>query len=366
MKLGTLRLLTALLGVCALLFTSACSGEADPAEEGTKLRVGFNQRSPDAAQATETSLLMALPYMKEEGISVEFVGFDGSTPALQGLEAGHSDISSGLGTGTLMGAVAQGSQFVGFYSGITHNHLGLYAMPDRGLKSLQDLAGKKVGVLSLQSETQLLLETAVATDTSLKPGDVTYVATGGGLDAMQMLADGQIDALYLSDGASVVVQEKFGATEIASPTLENRGFITATTVTKEFFTENKDLLAKFGRAWAKGVVFARENPEAAVRLHWEQFPETKPVDVSDEEALTMAVRQLETRLTHMRPHADNIGDVSPEAVTGAIEMLVKGGFLKETPSAESFWTSELIETMNDFDQEQVRADARSWTPGSER
>lgn len=355
------RLVVAALTALLTAGLTACSGGSGNEDGTTAVKLGFAQRNPDVAQATETSLLMGLPYAQRAGISVEFLGFDGSTPTLQALLAGQVDVAENLGTGTLMSAVSQGRELTAFSSSITQNHLRLYTRPDSGIRAMADLRGRSVGVLSLQSETQLLLEAAARNEAGLSPQDVTYVATGNGIDAMELLASGKIDALYTGDNAAVVLQQRQQVVEVPSTVLAQRGFITATVVPRERLAEDRDLLTRFGRAWAQGVTFAKENPEAAVRVHWEQFPQSKPVGVSEEEALATATAQLRARLSHMQDFQGRIGDVDQAAIRGAVDMLARGGYLEGGPvTVDQFWSSELLADINRFDAAAVRTEARAW------
>jgi NitT/TauT family transport system substrate-binding protein len=289
------------------------------------------------------------------------VGFDGSTPTLQALTTGQVDVAQNLGTGTLLSAVSRGRELVAVSSSITTNHLRLYSRPDSGIATLADLRGRKVGVLSLQSETQLLLEAAAREDAGLSPQDVQYVAVGNGLDAFEMLANGNIEALYTGDDNAVRLQQRTPVVEVPSTVLKERGFITATVVDRAKLTEDRDLLVRYGRAWAQGVVFANANPEAAVRIHWEQFPQSKPVGVSDEQALATATEQLRIRLAHLVPFGGLQGDVDPAAIQGAVDMLAGGAYLEGGPvPVDRFWSSDLLKEINTFDVAAVQEEARSW------
>src|SRR5258706_12963574 len=59
---------------------------------------------------------------------------------------------------------------------------------------------------------------------------------------------------------------------------------------------NRSAAANFAQGMAKGPLFTLTNPEAAVRIHWEKYPASKPTNIPEEQALREAVHVLEARL----------------------------------------------------------------------
>jgi NitT/TauT family transport system substrate-binding protein len=39
---------------------------------------------------------------------------------------------------------------------------------------------------------------------------------------------------------------------------------------------------------AKGIIFAKANPEAAIQIHWQVFPESKSTEMTEADVLTEA------------------------------------------------------------------------------
>ena len=57
---------------------------------------------------------------------------------------------------------------------------------------------------------------------------------------------------------------------------------------KSDLAKNRDIYVRFFRAMAKSTVFAYTNPDVAIKLHYEVYPESKPKGKTDAEALVEA------------------------------------------------------------------------------
>ena len=61
-----------------------------------------------------------------------------------------------------------------------------------------------------------------------------------------------------------------------------------------------------GQGYAKGTIFAINNPEAAIRMLWEVFPQTKPTGKTEEDALRDDVKTLLARAKNWRLEAGGV------------------------------------------------------------
>jgi NitT/TauT family transport system substrate-binding protein len=110
----------------------------------------------------------------------------------------------------------------------------------------------------------------------------------------------QIDALALWDHAYAGL-ENIGFKFRHFTTPETSALLGFMLIANEnFVNRNPEATAKLVQGIAKSVVFARTNPTAAVRLHWELFPSSKPNNVSEDEAIRQAVHLLNSRLDKYR------------------------------------------------------------------
>src|SRR5690606_17009219 len=96
-------------------------------------------------------------------------------------------------------------------------------------------------------------------------------------------------------------------------------------VKKSDLKDREDLLVRLGRAFAKGVVFAQANPEAAVKDLWKEHPETKgSASVPEDELLANEVKVLKVRLDGQKVgpgEGETWGRMDPAAVAGSVKFL---------------------------------------------
>ncbi|MGA7777532.1 MAG: hypothetical protein WCA85_07440 [Paraburkholderia sp.] len=54
------------------------------------------------------------------------------------------------------------------------------------------------------------------------------------------------------------------------------------------------------QGFAKGTAFASANPEAAIRILWEIYPETKPTGIDEATAIREATKTLDARVANLK------------------------------------------------------------------
>src|ERR1043165_9740463 len=70
-------------------------------------------------------------------------------------------------------------------------------------------------------------------------------------------------------------------------------------------THRKEAVA-LAQGYAKGTVFALETPEAAIRILWEVYPQTKPTGKDDATALRDDIHTLNARAKNWRIEAGGV------------------------------------------------------------
>lgn len=150
---------------------------------------------------------------------------------------------------------------------------GLLALKERGIRTLADFKGRKIGY-SLEPEEPVLwaamLETA-----GLKPGDYTLINVG--FDTLPALLTGQVDAIGAFRNVEkilVEVQEKketvfFPFEEHGIPDHPQLVFIANETIAQQ----KSELLKKFLRAVARAVTLTLQDPNRAFALFLKANPD---------------------------------------------------------------------------------------------
>ncbi len=117
---------------------------------------------------------------------------------------------------------------------------------------------------------------------------------------------------------------------------------------------NRDKLVRLFRGVAKSTVFAAANPELAIRLHWQIYPETKPKGKGDAEALRDALNVIKTRTWKWLPaefHEDKrIGGSTLKEWQALVRFV---SLQDKFPDANVLFTNELLDDVNKFDRKPI-------------
>jgi len=324
----------------------------------------------EAGTATQTSVPYAAGFFEEEGLDVELKSARGSALGAQLVITGQADVvHAGTSVG-LMVPVSKGSPLVAFYNMITQNFQMPAVPADSPIKTLTDLRGKKLGVIG-QATATIPIVKAVLEDAGLDPNkDVTFVDVGYGAQAAAALwLTKQVDALAMYDSLYAAIEsvnpEKNKLRILSSPLSDRISFQTALIAKPETLKNKRDALVRLGRAHAKSTVFALENPEAAVRIHFKRYPEQRPSKVDDATAIELGKRSLMARLTNMRidnmaVKRDQWGFMHEQDVNTYLDMLKKIGDVDRSVDPKSIYTNDLIGEINRFDVAAVQRRAREF------
>ena len=105
------------------------------------------------------------------------------------------------------------------------------------------------------------------------------------------------------------------------------------------------------------------NPEAAIRILWEVFPQTRSPGKSEADALRDDVKTLEARAKNWRLEAGGVtkwGENSEKNYADYVAFLVKNGVLKQSIPATDLITNDLIADINKFDAAAIATQAKGY------
>lgn len=306
----------------------------------------------------------ALGYWEDEGLDVEILGFPGGSAVLQAVDAGQI-LAGGSGSGPLIASGASNADLIAYFTTVTSNYYIPQVLPDSDIQEPADLKGATIGVSSLESAAVPML-VGILADAGISESDVDIVGVGTGAEAAEALSRGSVDAITLWDSAHQGVEKVLDLSlrPVITPKFESLGFQESIVVTQSTLTDERELLIKLARGLAKGHIFASENPEAAVKLHWSIYPETKPTGVSEEEALELAVSQLRARNENTQPAAgQDLWGYAPEddiATNIAVISSADPNIDAKNVQPKDIYTDSLLKEVNDFDHESIRQQARDY------
>ena len=327
------------------------------------ITIGFSTVTQMTMSAYYNSIPMTL-YWPGEKVEYRTIAMAGANPAAEALATGHIDMA--MLTNSALFAMLDKYPDIGAVAVYTFT-TGFNAMPavkaDSKLREIKDLQGKKVGLLSL-GNSQLQVTRALMSLAGGDPNSIQFVAVGEGPEAAYALKNDRVDAIAIFDAVYAAI-ESLGVPlrelEGGKVDLEAIGFVSSVVVTRKYMEKNRDILVRTLRGMAKATVFAKANPEAAVRIHWKAFPETRPRGVPEDEALRRGVAQLSARLKNVREVDGLIGNSSVKQIQTYQDLLLAGGVIKRVLPPEKLWDPGLIRDINDFDRDAIRGQAANWT-----
>jgi NitT/TauT family transport system substrate-binding protein len=127
-------------------------------------------------------------------------------------------------------------------------------------------------------------------------------------------------------------------------------------------TRRKELIG-MARAYAKGTIFTIANPEAAVRIVYEVFPQTKPTGKDEATAVREDVKVLEARMPHYKLEPAGVkrwGENSEVNYRDYVDFLVKWSVITQKVPTSDLITNDLIEDINRMDAGKIAAEAAAY------
>jgi NitT/TauT family transport system substrate-binding protein len=331
----------------------------------TKLKIATCARTITAGLGAPFAVATKMGWFKAEGIEVEIVPLPGSTDCVKTIAT--KDVLVALPSVEPLAILRpQGVKAKFFYTAYQTNTYGIAVPADSPIQKHSDLKGKTIGVTNMSS-AGVIIARAQAAAAGLNPDtDITIVVAGEGAQPAVMLKNKQVDALSQFD-------TQYALTEIAGVKLRlldtsaiarhpANGFIALEETIKN---QRKELIG-LGRAYAKGEVFAIANPEAAVRLVYEVFPQTKPTGKDEATAIKDDTKVIQARITNWKLDKAGVkrwGENSEANYQAYADFMLKTGIIKQAVTAKELVTNELIDDINHFDAEKIATEARAYRAG---
>jgi NitT/TauT family transport system substrate-binding protein len=187
-----------------------------------------------------TMLAKQLGEFDKAGVNVEVVEFKGGSDALKSVMGGSADVVSGYfdhcvnlaAKGQHLQAFVVYDRFPGFALVVSPKHTS-------EIKSIKDLANKKVGVSAPGSSTDFFLKYTLSKN-GVDPNSVGVIGVGLGATAIAAMEQGTIDAAIMLDPAVTLLQGQNKDLKILSDT-----------------RSQKDTLAVFGGEYPGGALYTK-------------------------------------------------------------------------------------------------------------
>ncbi len=341
----------------AILLGTALSVHA----EETVVKVGFCARTITSA-AAPFAIAMKRGWYAKAGLKVQLMPVPGSTDCVKLVATG--DLPWSLPSiEPIPAARQQGVKAKIFYTAYQGNIYGIAVPKESAIRSVMDLKGKKIGVASMGSAGVPVARGILAMNGLDPDNDAQIVVVGEAAQAAALIRGGQVQALSLYDTQYALVESAGQPVRLldSGPVARfpSNGFFAL----EETVKKDRARAVALTQGYAMGTVFAMANPEGAVKILYEVYPQTKPSGKTDEQALRDDVKTLLARAEHWKLEAGGVkrwGESSIKDFDAYEDFLVRWKVIQQKVPVTDVVSNELIDEVNRFDAAAVAAEARAW------
>jgi NitT/TauT family transport system substrate-binding protein len=344
----------------AFLLGLGAAGAPARAELRT-VRVGWCAKTVSSA-AAPFAIAQKLGWFAKDGIKVELVPMPGSTDCVKFVAT--KEVHVALPSVEPLAIIRpQGVKAKFFYTAYQGNIYGLAVPAESPVKTIAELRGKKIGVTSMAS-AGVIVARALAKQAGLDPDkDISIVVAGESAQTAVLVRSHQLDALsqfdtqYALVGNAGVRLRLLDHPEIRK--FPSNGFVAL----EDYLKSNRKDAVALARGYAMGTVFAIANPEAAVRILWDVYPQTRAVGKDEATALKDDLVTLDARAKNWRYEpvdGKRWGDNVEKNYQTYLDWLLAQGVIKAKTEASEVVTNELLDEVNQFDANAVRAQAKAY------
>ncbi|MEI7803945.1 MAG: ABC transporter substrate-binding protein [Hyphomicrobiales bacterium] len=189
-----------------------------------------------------TMLAESLGEYKKAGVEVELVDFKGGSQSLTAVIGGSADVVSGY-FDHCVNLAAKNQALEAFVVYDRYPGFALVVSPKHSdtIKSIKDLAGKKIGVSAPGSSTDFFLK-YILSKNGVDPNGVGVIGVGLGATSVAAMEQGTIEAAIMLDPSVTVLQGRNKDLKILTDT-----------------RTQKDTLAVFGGEYPGGALYTKSD-----------------------------------------------------------------------------------------------------------
>jgi len=286
------RQLAAALGAVLVVALSACSSS----DSGAAAATGpVNPNAPEQSQVTVASYIQSgVPLIAatnnqvgaSHGLDVKMSNVDSSAAAVSLVVGGGAQFAYSSYWGVL-DSISQGLDLVvvGEASTSAPEVTTVEVLPDSPVKTPADLAGKKVGVVALNSNGHILTQYAIVS-AGVDPANMTFVQLPVG-DMPGALENGLVDAIAVFGPPRVQAVEQLHTrtlVDLGAGIFDGQpdsGWVT----TKEFAESNPNTVAAFQCTASEGAALLNKDPNNYVQA-------LKTLNYNDEAIAALVAKQV--------------------------------------------------------------------------
>jgi NitT/TauT family transport system substrate-binding protein len=346
----------------AYLLAGSILAGASAAKAETTIRVGWCASTISAA-ASPYAIAQKMGWYGERGVKVVVTPLPGSTDCVKEVATGDLPFSVPSIEPVLI-IHPQGVQAKIFYTAYQSFGYGIAVPADSPIKDFADLKGKTIGVTSMASAGVIVARSQLSAAGIDPVTQARIVVAGEGAQTASLLRARQVDALSQFDTQYAMVEnagQKLRMLPLGTMAqYPGNGFLALESTLKD---RRADAIT-VARGFAMGEIFAMANPEAAIRILYEVYPQTKPTGKDEATAVSDDVKVLRARMAHWDLASGGVtkwGQSNMANYNSYIDFLVKWKIAPQKISADEVVTNDLVDDINaSFDAKKVEAEAKAY------
>ena len=250
------------LSAIAYYFTTK---ETEPVKENTEITIGY----PTLRIALPVLVAYDKGYFKEEGLDVTLKSYQTAQPMMDALVSGKINLGGFCALPITFGAMARSKTDLlflgGMYEDDKHPISVLLVKDTTSISSIQDLKGKKIGILPTRAYEVWLQ--GILESNNINPKDVIIRQVKPNLQA-DALNNGSVDALFTNDPAATITMSKGYGMELTREALVPKStemspfYFGSFNVRKDYADKNPDIVLKVSKALDRASKYINENPDS--------------------------------------------------------------------------------------------------------
>jgi len=250
-------------------------------------------------------------FMTKHGVNADLVMIPGSARGAQALLGGSIHFGQIDGT-ALIAAINQGADLVFVASSL--NKFPFSLVTQKNIRQPKDLAGKKIGIVSLGGAHEVSLVLALK-EWNIPRQSVTLLASGPAANRLMGLSAGALDATLLAP------PETGEAARMGLPTLAHMTELKAAhfpmnaiATRRSFMEKNRDVIKRFLLAYAEGIHQFMTSRDKGVAMLTQRMKQKNPAVVEETYQYFASTFSSPPRMSHdgMRAAIDMLQQRSPE------------------------------------------------------
>jgi len=296
-----------------------------PARAAQKFRVA--KVVPFAWAFTPLDIGMQTGIFAKHGLDIEESASSGDAKLQQLLAASSADIGIGSGPGMAFAAKGAPAKAVAAMYGLPSD-MAVMVGYDSGIKTVDDLKGKKLGVTTVGSLTAWIGQ-RINEQKSWDGNGIDVVPIGGMPPARAAIKMHQIDGYIGSLEAGYKLEEAKEWRVITPATPFVRHFITHVLFARdELIDKQPDMVRAFLQGWFETIAYMKANKAKAAEIS------AKVVDLSP----GVAARAYDDQM----PYFSTDGTFDPQAVAALKKSFIDMGLLTSPPDDTTLFTTEFV------------------------